>query len=160
MRSNWYLEVLNVQCQTDGTKYVQRFPISGIEAFIRTCVGIMRDSNFKRFTKESDTQQWKAPTSIRAFVIKCLIFTEMKLWFSNFWRTWSLASPLAIWRAGLKSYSEMLFAPLLDYIFREQLKLETSNLTRRLATSGPKQKNAKWGQRKSWRGHVTYVLKL
>jgi len=40
------------------------------------------------------------------------------------------------------------------------LKLETSNLVRRLATSGPKQKNAKSGQMESIRGHVTYFLKF
>ena len=34
-------------------------------------------------------------------------------------------------------------------ISRERLKLETSNLVRRLATSGPKQKNAKLGQKGS-----------
>jgi len=38
--------------------------------------------------------------------------------------------------------------------------LETSNLVRRLATIGPKQKNAKLGQTGLIRGHVTYFLKF
>jgi len=42
------------------------------------------------------------------------------------------------------------------FISQKLLKLETSNLVRRLTTSGPKQKNAKLGQKGSWRGHVTY----
>jgi len=36
------------------------------------------------------------------------------------------------------------------------LKLETSYLVRRLATSDRKQKNAKLGQNVPWKGHVTY----
>ena len=43
-------------------------------------------------------------------------------------------------------------------ISRERLKLETSNLARRLATGGPKRNNAKIGQKGSIRGHVTYFL--
>ena len=45
-------------------------------------------------------------------------------------------------------------------ISRERFKLETSYLVRRLATSDPKQKNAKLGQKGSRRGHVTYFLKF
>ena len=33
------------------------------------------------------------------------------------------------------------------FIFRERLKLETSNLANRLATGGPNEKNAKLGQK-------------
>jgi len=36
------------------------------------------------------------------------------------------------------------------------LKLETSNLARKLITAGPKRNNAKLRQKGSWRGHVTY----
>jgi len=45
-------------------------------------------------------------------------------------------------------------------ISRERLKLESSNLAHRLATAGPNEKNAKWGQMGSTRGHVTYFLKF
>jgi len=41
-------------------------------------------------------------------------------------------------------------------ISRERLKLETSNLARRLATGQIKRNNAKLGQMGSIRGHVTY----
>jgi len=38
------------------------------------------------------------------------------------------------------------------------LKLETSNLARRLATRGTNEKNAKLGQHGREQGHVTYFL--
>jgi len=43
-------------------------------------------------------------------------------------------------------------------ISQKLLKLETSNLVNRLATSDPKQKSVKLGQKGPWRGHVTYFL--
>jgi len=39
-------------------------------------------------------------------------------------------------------------------ISRERLKLETSNVARRLITMGTNEKNAKLGRRGSGRGHV------
>jgi len=45
-------------------------------------------------------------------------------------------------------------------ISRERLKLETSNLTCRLATGASERYNAKLGQKGSWTGHVTYFLEI
>ena len=59
----------------------------------------------------------------------------------------------------VKGSRDLLFKFWDPFISQKLLKLETSNLVRRLESGGPKRNNTKLGQKGSIRGHVTYFLK-